>query len=63
LRQSRTRIGKSAIPAGENAKLEKHLGTSYMTNADPGTAVAFNSSSNGGLIMASGKADELKGRV
>ena len=34
-----------------------------MTNACPGTAVAFKAYKKGGSTMASGKSDELKGRV
>jgi uncharacterized protein YjbJ (UPF0337 family) len=34
-----------------------------MTNARPGTAVALRPAEEGGSTMASGKSDEMKGRV
>jgi uncharacterized protein YjbJ (UPF0337 family) len=63
LRHGRTRTGERTIPSGEKPKLETHLGMVRMTNACLGTAVAGKTCRKGGSIMASGKSDELKGRV
>jgi uncharacterized protein YjbJ (UPF0337 family) len=58
----RTRTGERTISSGEKPKLEKHPGMLRMRNTCPGTAVAFKLA-GGGSIMASGRSDELKGRV
>jgi uncharacterized protein YjbJ (UPF0337 family) len=63
MRQDRARIGERTLPGGENLKLVTHPGMLHVRNACPGTAVAVSTWRKGGSIMASGKSDELKGRV
>jgi uncharacterized protein YjbJ (UPF0337 family) len=52
------------ISAAVRSWSERHLGrTAYLTSASLGIAVAVKPAGKGGSIMASGKSDELKGRV
>jgi uncharacterized protein YjbJ (UPF0337 family) len=55
--------GRIMVGSIENGPRETRPVMLRIGNGSPGTAVAYWPAGNGGSVMASGKSDELKGRV